>query len=247
MEPEIREHCPGGHWLGADQAHRVLGPWGEEPPSTAHLHSHWGGETGGGRTHCSVVQGLSEGPRQRGMACSAVDETEPDEGLWTEGWARYGSESWPSWSPEPLPPLALWQGRGLIPAGVGADSCESWGFRRGSRSPPPPGVPRQGGSQQMSPHSGAESDSRGQMETPSPHSPHRQDAAQAPGGGAGASPARAAGAALPALGRVTCPHREDAGKADHIGNYRSRRWRDLRAALTSSSCQGRRRSPGRRR
>lgn len=34
------------------------------------------------------------------------------------------------------------------------------------------------------------------------------------------------GAALPA-GRVTCPCREDSGKADHIGNYRSRRWRDL--------------------
>lgn len=46
---------------------------------------------------------------------------------------------------------------------------------------------------------------------------------------------------------VTCPCLKDSGKADHIDNYRSWRWQDLTASLTSSSCQGRRRSPGRRR
>lgn len=37
---------------------------------------------------------------------------------------------------------------------------------------------------------------------------------------------------------VTCPHGEDAGKADHISNYRGQRWQDLLASLTSASCQG---------
>lgn len=46
---------------------------------------------------------------------------------------------------------------------------------------------------------------------------------------------------------VTGPCLSDTGKADHIDSYRSLRWRGLKAFLTSSSCQGRRGSPGRRR
>lgn len=52
------------------------------------------------------------------------------------------------------------------------------------------------------------------------------------------------GAALPAR-HVTRPGHEDSGTTDRIRNSRSRRWQDLIASLTSSSCQGRRRSPGR--
>ena len=175
---------------------------------------------------------ISEGLGQRWMARSHVNEVGFNEGRLSESWPKYADTS------EPSPPPAL-QGQGPIREGVGEGSCRSLGAR-------------QGGNWQGAPH---------------PHSPLSQSRVGSDSRGAdgnpwppGLAPAICQGrcgrsrvflqrgprgAALPA-GRVTCPCREDSGKADHIGNYRSRRWRDLKASLTSSSCQGRRRVPERR-
>lgn len=171
------------------------------------------------------------------MARSCVKEVEFNEGQLLESWPVYAGTS------EPSPPPAL-QGQGPYrkereKAAAGA------GLSEGSRSL----GARQGGNWQGTPHphsplsrSGAGSDSRGADRYPWPP---------------GLAPARCHSRCgrsrvflqrgpRGAAGRVTCPCREDSGKADHIGNYRSRRWRDLKASLTSSSCQGRRRAPERR-
>ena len=85
--------------------------------------------------------------------------------------------------------------------------------------PPPPSLPR----------GRVERGSAGQMEAPPVHRVCTHDS----GGGAGCFSRKGPGEAAWPARHITCPHREDTGKADHISNYRGRRWQDLLAALTS--------------